>query len=97
MAKFLILWESDLTKVPDKPEEKIALFIKNLNMVKEDLKRGGDWGEFVGGRAGYAIDEGNEQEIAQVLLKYSPYVKFKVYPVLSVEQELENVKKLSQA
>jgi RNA polymerase-binding transcription factor DksA len=56
-----------------------------------------DWGLFAGTNSGYSVCEGTEQEIDFRLLKYSPYVKFKVYPILSVEQVLENVKKLSQA
>ncbi len=96
MTKFLTLWKTDMTKAPDKPEELMALRTKFLNMIKEDFKSG-DWGEYASGHEGYGISEGTEQEIALVLMKYSPYIKFKVYPVLSVEQELEIVKKLSQA
>lgn len=103
MAKFLSLWEIDTTKMPDKPEEQIALYTKLLNMVKEDLEIKSktvhkiDWGEFAGGGAGYGILEGTEQDIALSLMKYRPYVKFKLHPVLSLEQTLENVMKLSQA
>ena len=97
MTKFLGLWKEDTSKIPVSPEEQISLATNLLNMVKEDFKNGGDWGEFAGGGAGYCVSEGTEQEVALALMKYSPYVKFKVYPVLSVDQELENLKKLSQA
>jgi hypothetical protein len=66
-------------------------------LKKRVLKVGLDWGIFVGRNQGYAVSEGTEQEVDLSLLKYSPYVKFKVYPLLSVDQELENIKKLSQA
>ncbi len=67
-------------------------------MVKKDFEGGlRDWGLFAEGGAGYTIFEGTEQDIAQRLLKYYPYLKFKVYPVLSLEQAMEIVKKLSQA
>lgn len=69
-----------------------------MNMVDEDFKSGMlDWGEFVGGGAGYAINEGTEQDLALGLMKYSPYIKFKVYPVLSASQTVDNIKALSQA
>ncbi len=103
MAKFLILWEADTTKMPEKPEEQIPLYTKLLNMVKEDFEVQSktahkmDWGEFAGGDAGYSIGEGTEQEIALSLMKYSPYIKFKVYPVLTLEQVVEIMKKLPQA
>ena len=98
MAKFLILWESDTTRMPESPEEQMVLFNRLMNMVDEDFKSGMlDWGEFVGGGAGYVISEGTEQELALALMKYSPYMKFKVHPVLSVSQIEEIMKAMSQA
>ena len=100
MTKFLTLFELDTTKLPEKPEEQIALYIEQLNMIKEDFKTKNpqmlDWGLFAGTNQGYSVCEGTEQEIDLALLKYCPYVKFKVYPLLSLDQELENLKKLSQ-
>jgi hypothetical protein len=99
MSKFLILWELDTTKLPEKPEQALSLYIEQLNMIKEDFKKDTklDWGLFAGSNSGYSVSEGTEQEIDFGLLKYSPYVKFRVFPVLSVDQVLENVKKLSHA
>ena len=98
MAKFLSLWEMDMTKVPDKSKEQIALYTRLLNMVKEELKNGKivDWGVSADLLAGYYISEGTEQDIALISLEYSPYVKFKVYPVLTVEQALDIIKKSSK-
>ncbi len=99
MTKFLTLWKLDTTKMPENPEEQVAVHTKLLNMVKEDFEtyQKMDWGEFVGGGVGYAISEGTEQEIALALMRYSPYIKFKVHPVLPLEKVLENIEKLSQA
>ncbi len=98
MSKFLILWETDTCRIPENPEEQMALFARLMDMVREDFKIGMvDWGEFAGGHTGYAISEGTEQEIALALMKYSPYVKFVVHPVLSASQVEENMKALSQA
>ncbi len=99
MSKFLVLWKLDTTKLPEKPEEQISLYIEQLNMIKEELKKETklDWGCFAGTTSGYSVSEGTEQEIDFGLLKYSPYIKCKVFPVLSVDQVLENVEKLSQA
>ncbi len=99
MTKFLVLWEVDVTKVADKPEERSENWTMMLNMVKEALDSGRmtDWGEFAGRISGYTITEGTEQEIALELLRYVPYIKFKTYPVISVDQVLENIKALSQA
>ncbi len=73
-------------------------YLKERNMVKKDFEgRLGDWGLFASLSAGYSISEGTEQDIALRSLKYCPYLKFKMYPILLVEQAMEIVKKLSQA
>ena len=99
MAKFLTLWEIDTTKLPEKLEEQMSLYTKLMDMLKEDIesRHKMDWGEFVNVNEGYSIYEGTEQEVWLSLVKYTPYLKFKVYPVLSYEQVIENMKKLSQA
>ncbi len=99
MTKFLAIWEVDTSRVPDEPEERYESWTMMLNLVKKDMETGGkmDWGMFAGRLAGYSITEGTEQEISLELTKYVPYIKFKVYPVLSVDQVLENIKTLSQA
>ncbi len=101
MAKFLTLWEIDSTKLPEKPEEQMSLYTKLMNMLKEDLESRTahkmDWGQFLNVNEGYSIYEGTEQDISLSIMKYTPYLKFKVYPVLSYEQVLENMKKLPQA
>ena len=98
MSKFLLLWELDTTRVSESPEGQMVLFDRLMNMVDEDFKTGMlDWGEFVGGHTGYSISEGTEQDLNLALMRYSPYVKFKVYPVLSASQVGENMKALSQA
>jgi hypothetical protein len=55
-----------------------------------------DFGEFPGSHKGYAISEGTEQEISLALMKYGPFVKFKVFPYVSLSQIEENMKTLSQ-
>ncbi len=98
MTKFLILWEVDTTKVSDKPEDRYKNMIKMLNMVKKDMESGLlDWGMFAGRLSGYAIREGTEQQVALGTLRFVPHVKFKVYPVISVDQVLENITTLSKA
>ncbi len=99
MAKFLTLWEVDRTKLPEKPEEQMPLYTKLMDMLKGDLesKHKMDWGQFANVNEGYFTYEGTEQEIWLSLLKYTPYIKFKVYTVLSYEQVIDNMKKFSQA
>jgi hypothetical protein len=98
MAKFLILWENDMTKMPTDLKELVTLRSKMMSMVKEELKSGGmkDWGKFAGEHSGYAIAEGSEEEIEKALARYVPYVKFKVQTIVSASQVEEVFKALLQ-
>jgi hypothetical protein len=97
MAKFLTLWETDMSRVPENPEEARSLYTKLINMIKEDMESGRtkDFGYFFSGNEGYSIDEGTEEEIALAVMKCSPYIKCKVYPILSVSQVDSIMKTLS--
>ncbi len=99
MAKFLTLWETDLTRVPESPEDQMALYTRLQEMVKKDLESGTtkDFGIFMSGFEGYSIDEGTEEEVALSAIKYSPYIKCKVHPILSLSQLEKITKILSQA
>lgn len=99
MAKFLILWEEDTTRIPEDPKERIRRDTMLLNMVKEDLESGRikDWGVFPGEHAGFAICEGTEQDLLIGLGRYDPFIKFKTHSVISLSQVMESIKALSQA
>lgn len=98
MAKFMLLWELDTTKIPMDPKERMEGYIKLLNMAKEDLERGllKDWGEYPGKSEGYCIVEGTVEEVFAEILKYDPYINFWVHPILSIDQVLNTMKSLSQ-
>jgi hypothetical protein len=97
MAKYLILWEVDQTKVPIAPQERGAGWSALMNMVKQDIEKGisKDWGAFLGELNGYAIAEGTELEVMNMLQQYVPFVLFEVHPIASVSQVDEMIKALS--
>lgn len=97
MGKYLTLWEMDMSRVPEDPEDQLEFFGKIQNMVKEDLENGSttDFGMFLGGDKGYAIDEGTEEEVAMHNMKYCPFVKCTVHQVISTDQVDEIMKKFS--
>jgi uncharacterized protein YciI len=96
MAKYLITWESDMSRMSTDPKEQAAMRMKMLEMIKQNLKEGRliDWGTFLGGYKGYAIGQGNALDMAMGVAKFSPYVKFEVQEVLSVDEMLEAMKSL---
>jgi hypothetical protein len=93
MAKYLLFWKSDQTRIPVDPKERLAGWIKILSMVKEDVASGRlkDWGAFPGEHAGYGIMEGTDQDVHLGTEKYAPYVVFKTHSVLTVDQALESM------
>ena len=98
MGKFLLLWKLDQTKVPVDPKERAGAWTRMMNMVKQDLEKGitKDWGAFPGELSGYAVSEGTEVEIVNLLEQYVPYVTFKVHSVVSVSQTDEVLEAMLQ-
>ena len=94
MAKYLILWQIDTTKMPGTPKEIKAMYEGSLAMVEQDAKTGisKDWGQFVGSPRGYGIAEGTEVEIASMLQKYVPFVQFELHPVMSARMMRQVIK-----
>jgi hypothetical protein len=45
MTKFLLLWETDISRAPLDPKERLKGWTKLLNMVKDDVESGRlkDW------------------------------------------------------
>ena len=97
MGKYLILWETDMNRVPEDPKEQLEFFGKIQSMLREDLKNGPtkDFGMFLGGDSGYTIEEGTEEEIAMSTLKYSPFVRCVVHQTISADQVDEIMKKFA--
>lgn len=96
MAKYLILWETDNSKMPTNPSEQAALIGKQMEMTKKALDDGKitDWGIFAGAGAGYAISEGTAADSLQGAMQFSPYVKFNTIPVLSIDEVAEVMKSM---
>ena len=96
MAKYLVLWHIDTTRIPVSPQEQRAMLEGSIAMVEQDAKTGisKDWGQFVAGMRGYGIVEGTEVEIATMLQKYTPFVQFELHPVMSARMVKQAIKAL---
>ena len=94
MAKYLLLWEVDPTKIPINPKERGAGWAALMKMVRQDLQKGitKDWGTFVGETRGYAVNEGSELEVMKALQQYVPFVSFQVHPIASESLVNEMIK-----
>ena len=96
MAKYLILWESDMSRMPTDPNEQAALMGKHMELTKKAFDEGKitDWGLYAGGGAGYAIGEGTAADMLIGAMQFSPYYKFKAHPVLSTDEVAEVMKSM---
>ena len=97
MGKYLILWETDMSRVPEDPKEQLEFYAKIQTMLSEDLNNGPtkDFGMFLGGDSGYTIEEGTEEEVTMSAMKYSPFFKCTVHQVISADQLQEIMKKFA--
>ena len=87
MARYLMLWELDRSRIPTDPKERAAAWTALTKMVKQDLAEGRaeSWGSFVGGLKGYCLAKGDDMEIAAMVQKYTPYVYFQAFAVAGIE------------
>jgi hypothetical protein len=97
MAKYLVLWEVDQTKIPIDPKQRGQGWGLLMNMVRQDIEKGltKDWGAFVGQASGYSVFEGSELEVMKSLQQYVPFCMFKLHPIASESQVNEMIAALS--
>ena len=100
MAKYHLIWEAEVGKFPTDPKELMELNMKTLESIKQALKESGtvarDWGCFLGGNRGYAIGEGDASAVAKAMWQFTPYYKFEVQQVLSVDEVIDINKSMMQ-
>jgi hypothetical protein len=96
MGKYLVLWELDESKIPLDAKERGTAWKAFMGVVKQNLETGtgSDWGSFVGQHKGYAVHEGSEVAVGLDLEKFVPFVRFKAYPISTVDQVDELVEAL---
>jgi hypothetical protein len=94
MGRYIVLWETDEAKIPLDPNVRRESWLAACEMVRQDFKSGltRDWGYFLGQTKGFAINEGTEEEIGKMILKYVPYFRFQVFPIRTLDQLVEAIK-----
>lgn len=85
MARYLALWEVDLSRVPTDRRERATAWAGLMGMVQQHRQQGlfTDWGSFIGEECGYSVCEGTETEIMGALQHYVPWVRFKLHTIVS--------------
>ena len=97
MGRYLILWEADESKIPIDPEERKMGWLMATEMVKQDMKEGlvKDYGVFIGQANGFSIAEGTEEQVLNMTIKFMPFFRFKVIPLVSIDQVEAAVKTIA--
>jgi hypothetical protein len=99
MTRWLGKWTStdQLHSLP-RPET-VKASIMMLQMAKADMDSGlvKDWWTQPGWHEGFIKFEGSETEVSAAVLKYSPYLRFEVTPMISLAQAFEIADKIAAA
>ena len=98
MGKYLRLWELNDSLAPVDAKERGAAWSAMVETVKQDLAEGRDtdWGCFVGETKGYAVSEQDEVSIGKDLQRFYPYITFKTFPVMTIDQIAEVARSLTE-
>jgi hypothetical protein len=105
VPKFYVKWYAEPTQIPTKAEEMRKVVDAMVKMTKADVKASGpkaggikDWGCTLDGWSGYAIVEAtNMTELSADMLRFVPYLHFEVTPVLTIDQQIQSMKKAMAA
>jgi hypothetical protein len=98
MARYMILWEMDTSRMPEDTKAKKAQWLGFQDIVKKNVKEGvfKEWGQLAGGICGYCIFEGSAVELHTLTEQWIPYVKFKVGELLTIDEINEATKALPE-
>jgi hypothetical protein len=88
MPKYVTFWEIDSSRMSVDPVERAATMSKLIEGVKQMKKNFPEmeWGSFLGENTGYSVSTGTWQDMVKISQMFAPYVKFKVYQALSIEE-----------
>jgi hypothetical protein len=98
----LIRWEANWPIVAKEftadPDEAQKGRISWLEGIKEDINSGviKMWGVSAAGARGFMVFEGDEKELFGLLQKTLPRIKYKVEPMISIDDVLATVKAMQQ-
>lgn len=95
----LILWEAHSSLFPSNPEERGKLIIIHAEKGKSNMDSGKTkmWGIRAEGGHGFSVTDGYGKEIFAITSDFTtPYIKFKVKPVLSIDEMIAVLKGMQQ-
>ena len=96
MPRYYMTWEIDSARIPVDPKERGGMWTQMLGLIQQDMKEGTiiDWGSIPGEGKGYSVSEQSALELSKNLQRFSPFVKFEVHQVMTLEETMELTKSL---
>jgi hypothetical protein len=96
--KYVTLWEMDMDRFPADPVESGKIMMKLIDMTKQwqQANPDGEWGAFIGENKGYSTGAKSAEEIMKINMMFKPYVHFKVYQAMSIDEVEAGMKSLMQ-
>ena len=94
----LTTWEMDRSFFPHEPEERMKLTMTLCEMVKQSMDDGKMkmWGMNPGGNHGFSVTDGDGKEILAMVVQYIPHVKFRVEPMLSIDEVIAAIQSVQE-
>jgi hypothetical protein len=86
--KYVTLWEMNMASFPVDQGENTKIMMKLVEMTKQWAKDhpNDQWGKFLGENRGYSIMNGSQEDVMKISMMFSPYVEFKVYQSVSIDE-----------
>lgn len=96
--KYITLWEMNMAKFPTDLVESGKTMMKLVEMTKQWGKDnpGDEWGKFLGENKGYSIVNGTPEKVMKLSMMFSPYVEFKVFQAISIDEVEAAMKAMMQ-
>jgi hypothetical protein len=98
MARYMVLWEVEASRIPEDPKTKKALLLGFQELVKKQLKEGivKEWGLFTGEMSGFTIFEGSAVDLHTFNTQWVPFVKFTTKEIMTVDEVNKATKALPE-
>jgi hypothetical protein len=98
MARYMVLWEVEASRIPEDPKTKKALLLGFQELVKKQLKEDivKEWGAFAGEGSGYIIVEGNVVRLHSITEGWVPFVKFTTKVIMTIDEVNKATKALPE-
>ena len=99
MSQYILFWEIEESRLPEETEARGALVSGLLDQLKTDQQKGKikEWGAFLGGGKGFCLVEGGDTDVAALMHRYRPYVRFESQPYLSLSRVEDMLKSLAES